>query len=43
MVNVRHCPTVRDVVVYADPSTSNKNKGNASTKSSIVGYRHKYI
>lgn len=37
------CPPLsycEDVVVYADPSTSNKDKGNASTKAiAIVGYR----
>ncbi|WP_166763736.1 hypothetical protein, partial [Flavobacterium psychrophilum] len=37
------CPPLsycEDVVVYADPSTSNKDKGNASTKAiAIIGYR----
>lgn len=37
------CPPLsycEDVVVYADPSTSNKDKGNSSTKAiAIVGYR----
>lgn len=37
------CPPLsycEDVVIYADPSTSNKDKGNASTKAiAIVGYR----
>lgn len=37
------CPPLsycEDVVVYADPSTSNKDKGNSSTKAiAVVGYR----
>lgn len=37
------CPPLsfcEDVIVYADPSTSNKDKGNASTKAiAIVAYR----
>jgi hypothetical protein len=37
------CPPLsycEDVIVYADPSTSNKDRGNASTKAiAIIGYR----
>lgn len=37
------CPPLsycEDVLIYADPSTSNKDKGNASTKAiAVIGYR----